>query len=200
LGLVLWPICHNSLGEEMTEQLVFTDRNAFRQWLQTNHERPTGLWLVFGKNGQLKTLTPDEALEEALCFGWIDGLIKRVDDAKYVKFFSPRKTRSKWSERNKTIAERLLRSGLMAPPGLEAVERAKQQGLWNVEIKVQGDVKQLIKLLATYPKAVANFEKMSLSVQKLYANFYADAKQDATRERRLAKIVNMVEQNKKPMI
>jgi len=184
----------------MNEQLVFKNRKAFRSWLQKNHKRPVGLWLVFGKNEKLKTLTPDEALEEALCFGWIDGLIKRVDDIKYVKFFSPRKAKSKWSERNKAIAEKLIKAGLITSPGLAAVERAKQQGLWDVEIVVKGDVGQLAKLIAAYPKAAANFVKMSTSVQKVYAGYYFDAKQDATRERRLARIVDMVEQNKKPMM
>jgi uncharacterized protein YdeI (YjbR/CyaY-like superfamily) len=168
----------------MTEQLVFKNRAAFRTWLQKNYLRPTGLWLIFGKNGQLKTLTPDEALEEALCFGWIDGLIKRVDEATYVKFFSPRRDRSKWSQRNKKIAEKLIQSGHMALPGQEAVERAKQNGLWGVAAPIKGDARQLSALIAAYPKAAANFQKMSASVQSLYAGYYFDAKQDATRKRK----------------
>ena len=184
----------------MTAQLIFKNRNVFRVWLQKNHQRTSGLWLVFGKNDKLKTLTADEALEEALCFGWIDGLIKRVDEIKYIKFFSPRQARSKWSERNKTIAEKLMISGRMAPPGLEAVKRAKQQGLWEVAVVVKGNVKQFNELIAPYREAAANFQKMPPSVQKLYAGYYFDAKQDATRQRRLAKIVSFVEQNKKPMM
>ena len=184
----------------MTEQLVFKNRNAFRVWLLKNQQRTAGLWLVFGKNDRLKTLTADEALEEALCFGWIDGLIKRVDEIKYIKFFSPRQARSKWSKRNKTIVETLIKSGRMAPPGLEAVKRAKQQGLWEVEVVVKGNVMQFTELIAPYREAAANFQEMSPSVQKLYAAFYFDAKQDATRQRRLEKIIGMVEQNKKPMM
>jgi uncharacterized protein YdeI (YjbR/CyaY-like superfamily) len=75
----------------MAEQLIFSDRAAFRAWLKKNHGRTEGLWLVFGKNDTVKTLTAEQALEEALCFGWIDGLIKRVDEKQYIKFFSPRR-------------------------------------------------------------------------------------------------------------
>ncbi len=101
----------------MPEQLVFKNRNAFRIWLLKNHSRREGLWLVFGKNNAIETLTPEEALEEALCFGWIDGLVKRVDETQYVKFFSPRRAKSNWSEKNKKTAERLIRRGRMTSSG-----------------------------------------------------------------------------------
>jgi len=94
----------------------------------------------------------------------------------------------------------MIKGGHMASPGLEAVARAKQQGRWDVETVVKGNVQQLTELIASYPKAAANFQKMSPSAQRLYAGYYSDAKQDATRLRRLAKIVSLVEQNKKPMM
>ena len=186
----------------MPEQLVFKNRNAFRIWLLKNHSRREGLWLVFGKNNAIETLTPEEALEEALCFGWIDGLVKRVDETRYVKFFSPRRAKSKWSEKNKKTAERLIRRGRMTSSGRQAIERAKQDGLWDPQrrmIVTSEDINRFAQVIIPYPQAAGNFQKMPPSVKKLFAGFYMDAKQEETRRRRLEKLVTLLEQNKKPM-
>jgi uncharacterized protein YdeI (YjbR/CyaY-like superfamily) len=186
----------------MPEQLIFKNRAAFRTWLQKNYARPKGLWLVFGKNKAVETLTPEEALEEALCFGWIDGLIKRVDEARYVKFFSPRRTKSNWSEKNKMTAEKLVRSGRMASPGRQAVERAKRDGSWDgrrKRIMKPEDIDLFARLVAANPQAATNFQKMPQSVKKQFTGFYLDAKQEATRRRRLEKLIGLLEQNKRPM-
>ncbi len=187
----------------MTEQLIFKDRSAFHNWLQKNHDRPEGIWLVFGKKDAVKTLTPEEALEEALCFGWIDGLIKRVDETRYIKFFSPRRTKSKWSEKNRMTAEKLIRSGRMTSTGLQAIERAKRDGSWNgpqrptVEPE---DIERFARLIAASPLAAANFRKMPGSAQKLFIGFYLDAKQESARQRRLEKVIRALEENnKRPM-
>jgi uncharacterized protein YdeI (YjbR/CyaY-like superfamily) len=187
----------------MTEQLIFRNRAAFRAWLQKNHGQPEGLWLVFGKNTRIITLTPEQALEEALCFGWIDGLIKRVDDAKYVKFFSPRRPKSKWSEKNKKTAERLIRSRRMAPPGREAIKRAKQEGTWNSlgrPMVTPEDIERFARLIASNGQAAVNFQQMPQSLRKQFTGFYLDAKQEATRKRRLAKLIGLLAQNKRPML
>ena len=89
----------------MDEELLFADRDEFRKWLFENHNIGKGIWLVFGKAGKLKTIKPDEALEEALCFGWIDGQFNSIDDTKYLKKFSRRRIGSKWSERNKKLIQ-----------------------------------------------------------------------------------------------
>ena len=187
----------------MPEQLVFKDRAAFRSWLQKNYARPKGLWLVFGKNSAIETLTPEEALEEALCFGWIDGLIKKVDEARYVKFFSPRRAGSTWSEKNKGTAEKLIQSNRMTPPGRQAIERAKRDGSWNRPLRPTvkpEDIERFAEMIAPNPRAAVNFKRMPLSWKKLFTGFYLDAKQEATRGRRLQKLMSLLEENKRPML
>jgi uncharacterized protein YdeI (YjbR/CyaY-like superfamily) len=186
----------------MSEQITFKNRTVFRKWLEKNCARSEGLWLVFGKNGAVKTLTAEEALEEALCFGWIDGLIKKVDESKYIKFFSPRRTRSNWSEKNRRTAEELIQNGKMTAAGLQAIERAKKLGSWESRHRLiigAEDIQRFAALIASNLIAAANFEKMSPSVKKQFAGLYLDAKQDATRSRRLEKLISLLEQNKKPM-
>jgi uncharacterized protein YdeI (YjbR/CyaY-like superfamily) len=186
----------------VAEQIIFKNRNAFRSWLRTNNSRPEGLWLIFGKNDQVKTLTAAEALEEALCFGWIDGLIKKVDESTYVKFFSPRRNKSNWSENNKKIAGKLIQSGRMCPPGLIAIENAKQDGSWNRKPRLvitPEDIERFTQMIASNPIAAANYQKMSPSVKRQFTGFYLDAKQEDTRRSRLEKIIRMIEQNRRPM-
>lgn len=187
----------------MAEQLIFSDRAAFRAWLRNNHGRTEGLWLVFGKKNMVKTLTPGHALEEALCFGWIDGRIKRVDDATYVKFFSPRRPKSNWSEKNKRTAEQLIQCRRMASPGREAVERAKQEGAWDSprgHLVTPEDIERFAWLIASSVQAAVNFKKMPPSLRKQLTGFYLDAKQESTRKRRLATLIGLLEQNRRPML
>jgi uncharacterized protein YdeI (YjbR/CyaY-like superfamily) len=187
----------------MTEHLIFKNRADFRAWLKKNHGRTEGLWLVFGKNNMVKTLTPEQALEEALCFGWIDGLIKRVDEKQYIKFFSPRRNKSNWSKKNKRAAERLIQSGRMASPGLRAIDRAKQVGSWDGPrrlVVTQEDIKRFARMIASNTQAAANFQKMPPSLRRQVTGFYLDAKQEATRNRRLTKLIGLLEQNKRPMM
>ncbi len=187
----------------MPEQLAFRNRALFRDWLRKNHDRTEGLWLIFGKNHALETLTPDEALEEAICFGWIDGLIKRVDEGRYLKFFSPRRAKSKWSERNKKLAMSLILRKRMVSPGLKAVQSAKQNGAWDSPAKplfTHEDVARFAELISISPKAAENFQKMPESAKRQFAGFYLDAKHDSTRLRRLEKVIRLLEQNKRPML
>ena len=187
----------------MNEKLAFKNRALFRSWLQKNHARPQGVWLVFGKHDAIKTLSPEEALEEALCFGWIDGLIKRVDEKRYVKFFSPRRAKSSWSEKNRRTAEKLIESGRMAAPGRQAIENARRAGSWTGPgggTVTPEDFERFTQMISAYPQASANLQKMPPYAKKQFAGYFLDAKQEATRQRRLEKIVAMLEQNKKPMM
>jgi uncharacterized protein YdeI (YjbR/CyaY-like superfamily) len=186
----------------MSEQITFKNRAAFRKWLEKNRTREDGLWLVFGKNGAIETLTPEEALEEALCFGWIDGLIKRVDESQYIKFFSPRRMQSNWSDKNKKTAEKLIQSGQMTSSGLQAIERAKKTGAWDSPKRLiigAAEIHNFSALIASNAKAAANFEKMPPSAQKQFTGLYLEAKQEATRIRRLEKLIGLLEKNKRPM-
>src|SRR5438876_8456864 len=114
-------------------ELIVRDAAAWREWLGENHADPDGVWLVLAKKGTDKptSLTYDQALEEALCHGWIDGQAGRRDAATYRQRFTPRRPRSSWSKRNVGIAERLLAEGRMEQAGISAVERAKADGRWE---------------------------------------------------------------------
>lgn len=186
----------------MNEEMLFESRDEFREWLGKNHASSNGFWMVFGKDGLLKTLKPDEALEEALCFGWIDGQIKSIDQAKYVKKFTPRRKGSKWSEKNKKLVQALTESAKMTASGMAAVEMAKKDGQWNTQETgsiSEEQVAILISALSGAGLALSNFMKMPASVKRTYTALYLDAKKEETRITRLEKIIGRLNENKKPM-
>ena len=108
--------------------MEFRNREEFRSWLQQHSLSDTGIWLLFGKAGGPKTLKASEALEEALCFGWIDGQMKSIDDKTYKKYFSLRRENSKWSEKNKALAKNLENQGKMTDYGRAKIAEAKKNG------------------------------------------------------------------------
>jgi len=186
----------------MNEEMLFESRDEFREWLGKNHASSNGFWMVFGKDGLLKTLKPDEALEEALCFGWIDGQIKSIDQAKYVKKFTPRRKGSVWSEKNKILVKALTENGKMTASGIAAVELAKKGGQWNTREALSISEEQvgiLISALSGASLALSNFMKMPDSVKRTYTALYLDAKKEGTRVKRLEKIIGRLNENKKPM-
>jgi uncharacterized protein YdeI (YjbR/CyaY-like superfamily) len=115
-------------------ELILPDAAAWRAWLGEHHREEAGVWLVLAKKGTVEptSLTYDEALEEALCHGWIDGQVRRRDEATYRQRFTRRRERSSWSKRNVEIVERLMTEGRMDPAGIAEVERAKASGCWSV--------------------------------------------------------------------
>lgn len=183
----------------MANELHFTTRADFRAWLSEYHSISTGAWLTFSKN---TTLTATEALEEALCFGWIDGQIQKIDDKTYRKYFTPRRPKSKWSERNKTLAEKLEKQGLMTDAGRAKILEAKQNGQWDAPDLMQltdNQVAQLVDLVKPHEPAYSNLQKMPPSAHKTYARAYFDAKTLAGREKRLAWIIDRLNKNLRPM-
>ncbi len=186
----------------MSVQIQFESRDSFRQWLQTNCLTSKGVWLVFGKTGGPKTIKANEALEEALCFGWIDGQIQSIDEKTYIKYFSMRSTKSKWSQKNKTIANNLINQGLMTKYGYAKIEDAKRNGMWDVPsptIISDAEIELLIDKLKEHEPAFTNFMGMSPSVKKTYTRLYLDAKSEETKRTRLDKIILRLNQNLKPM-
>lgn len=182
--------------------LQFADRKEFREWLCDNCMSGTGVWLLFGKAGGPETVKAAEALEEALCFGWIDGQMKSMDEKTYKKYFSMRRQDSKWSEKNKTLVERLEKQGIMTDYGRRKIEEAKKNGQWDAPKApaiTQEQLSALTDLLQEYEPACTNFRKMSPSVQKTYARAYFDAKTDAGRGKRLLWMVERLNKNLKPM-
>lgn len=176
----------------MTESvLVFQDRHRFRQWLEIHHTQRESVWLELLK-GRKGVMTHREALEEALCFGWIDSLVKRLDEEKYRVKFSPRRDRSKWSLRNKQLAENLIREGRMARPGFARIAEAKKSGEWDkkpAEVS-PGQVELLAGKLERFPQAAETFSQSSTAVRKLMTRYYFDAKREATRAHRLERIAD----------
>jgi uncharacterized protein YdeI (YjbR/CyaY-like superfamily) len=184
------------------DQLMFENRKAFRNWLVRNHGANPGIWLVFGKGGQVKTLTANEALEEALCFGWIDGQLQSLDAQRYLKKFTPRRKASVWSERNRKLAEKLIDEGRMTDAGHAAIARAKEKGTWDrpkPEPIKEAQIDVLTQALVGAPKALANYLNMSPSVKRTYAAGYLAAKKEDTRKKRLEWIIGRLNENKKPM-
>lgn len=186
----------------MSDIKVFADREAFRSWLSEHCLTSGGIWLLFGKAGGPKTIKAGEALEEALCFGWIDGQMQRIDDKSYKKYFSMRRENSKWSEKNKALVKTLEERGVMTDFGRKKIEEAKENGQWNAPKSASVTEEQIIQLsalLERYEPAFTNFQAMSLSVKKTYTRAYLDAKTDAGREKRIAWMVDRLGRNLKPM-
>lgn len=189
-------------GAAMSDIIEFADREAFRKWLFEHCQSEDGVWLLFGKAGGPKTVRAGEALEEALCFGWIDGQMRRIDDQTYKKYFSMRRENSKWSEKNKALAEKLEERGLMTDFGRKKIREAKQNGQWDAPKPAgvtEEQIGQLSVLLEGQEPAYTNFQAMSLSVKKTYTRAYFDAKTDAGREKRMAWMVDRLNRNLKPM-
>lgn len=183
-------------------QQLFENRESFREWLAEHHAASPGIWLVLGKTARVKTLTANEALEEALCFGWIDGQIQSVDAHRYLKRFTPRRSGSDWSQRNRKLADKLIAQGIMTAAGHAAVVRARQSETWNRPKPApisEAQVAVLVEALAGTGTALTNFLNMPPSVRRTYTAAYLDARKDDTRKRRLAKIIERLKENKKPM-
>ncbi len=186
----------------MNDILKFNNREEFRSWLSDHYHSTEGVWLLFGKAGGPKTIKAGEALEEALCFGWIDGQMQRIDEKTYKKYFSMRRENSKWSEKNKALAMDLEKQGRMTDFGKKKIEDAKRNGQWNAKgpMAITSEhIDILSALLEGYEPACANFKAMPLSVKKTYTRAYLDAKTQAGREKRLAWMVDRLNQNLKPM-
>ena len=186
----------------MPEYLKFSSRSEFRNWLETNCMSSEGVWLLFGKTGGPKTIKAGEALEEALCYGWIDGQMQSLDDKSYVKYFSMRRENSKWADKNKTIVESLEKQGLMTEFGREKIEAAKKNGQWDKPKAppiTDEQIAVLADILKEYEPAYTNFQAMSPSVKKTYTRAYYDAKTDAGRANRISWMVERLNKNLKPM-
>jgi uncharacterized protein YdeI (YjbR/CyaY-like superfamily) len=179
-------------------ELIVADARGWHRWLVANHGNAAGVWLVLAKKGTTEptSLTYAQALDEALCHGWIDGQAALGDEATYRQRFTPRRTRSRWSARNVGIVDRLRAEGRMHPAGEAEVERAQADGRWEAAYggAASSEVPpDLAAALRAHPSAQAMFE--ILSSQNRYAILFriSDAKLPATRERRVDKFVAMLE-------
>lgn len=183
--------------------MQFSNREEFREWLSEHCLSNDGIWLLFGKAGGPKTIKAASALEEALCFGWIDGQMETIDNKTYKKYFSPRRKNSKWSEKNKALVMDLEKRGVMTDFGRQKIDEARKNGQWDASnplaIITEEQIADLSALLERYEPAYTNFQAMSPSVKKTYTRAYLDAKTDAGREKRIAWMVDRLNKNLKPM-
>ena len=181
----------------MADELIVADAAAWRAWLGEHHESPAGVWLVLAKKGttQPTSLSYDQALEEALCHGWIDGQSQRRDETTYRQRFTHRRARSLWSARNVGIVTRLATEGRMHPAGVAEIERAKNDGRWDAAYAGPASIEMpadLAAALTAEPKAQAMFA--ILTSQNRYAVLYRidSAKRPDTRARRIQQFVAML--------
>ncbi len=187
----------------MTEKLHFTDRNDWRTWLEKNHETKKEVWLVYYKKHTEKPTIPyEDAVEEALCFGWIDSTIQRIDDEKYARKFTPRKSKSKWSELNIKRARKMIREGRMTKVELAKFKEVEKRN--RSSRRAEPSKKKLVippdlrKALSTNKKALENFNNFAPGYKKLYVRRIKDAKREETREERIKQTIRWAAQNKKP--
>jgi uncharacterized protein YdeI (YjbR/CyaY-like superfamily) len=185
----------------MVEELCFSNRNDWRAWLSKNHASKREVWLMYYKRHTGKpSIRYDDSVEEALCFGWIDGIMKRVDDERCARKFMPRRSRSKWSESNKKRAEKMMREGRMTEAGMAKIEDAKKSGEW---FKLHVRPRELVvpvfieEALRRNRKALENFNGLAIGYKKLYVAWISSAKREETRKKRIAEAIELLEQNRK---
>jgi uncharacterized protein YdeI (YjbR/CyaY-like superfamily) len=182
-------------------EIAFSSSAAWRTWLEMNHALSDGIWLKFYKKGSgTPSVVYSEALDQALCYGWIDGQLKAGDEYYYLQRFTPRRPRSTWSKRNISHVERLEKEGLMKPSGLKAVEDAKRDGRWENAYDSQSDMTvpgYFLAELRNDPKSLEFFE--SLDKINTYAIVWRlqSAKNPETRAKRMKVILEMLAKREK---
>ncbi len=183
------------------KQLYLTNRGQWRDWLCGHHATEAEVWLIFYKKETCKpTIRYEDAVEEALCFGWIDSIIKKIDAERYARKFTPRKDNSKWSALNKKRANKMIKEGRMTDVGLSKIQTAKRTGLWEKDSRgqISFDVPpEFAKALAQNKKAKENFDKLAPSYRKQYIGWIAVAKRAETKKRRIEESITLLEKGKK---
>ena len=192
---------HSPSGQ--SEPLDFKSAAEWRKWLVKNHARSQGEWVHMYKKAAKAGLRYQEALDEALCFGWIDGQIHAVDEQKFRQRWTPRRPGSVWSQANKNRVKRLTAEGSMAPAGLAAVKEARETGRWQAAYTNRREDSVPAELLAALradPQAWGNFRGFARTYRNMYAGWVAQAKQASTRQRRIEAVVRRARENRKPGI
>ena len=189
------------MQKKETETFYPTNPQTWREWLQKNHGSKESVWLVQHKKKSGKpSISWSEAVDEALCFGWIDSIRKTRDDDTFIQFFSKRKANSTWSKVNKEKVEKFIADGRMTVAGLKSIETAKQNGSWSIldeveELVVPHDLEQGFK---TKPGSKDFFLSLSKSVKKSILQWIVLAKREETRQKRIDEIVELASQKLKP--
>jgi uncharacterized protein YdeI (YjbR/CyaY-like superfamily) len=185
----------------MMKLLDVKNREEWRAWLNTNQDSPEEIWLVYHKDGRAAGVDYESSVEEALCFGWVDSLIKKIDETQYARKFTPRKAESKWSPSNIARVEKMLREGRMSARGLALVESAKRSGAWDnptsrplLDFTVPANFEAALQ---ASPAARATFEGLRQTERKQYLTWIITAKRPETQERRINESIRLLEQGQK---
>jgi uncharacterized protein YdeI (YjbR/CyaY-like superfamily) len=175
---------------------TFRDKRTWRRWLAANHDKAQEVWLAYYKKGTGKrSVTYEEALDEALCYGWIDSTVRALDPERYIQRWTPRKPGSVWSASNKKRLSRLTVEGRMCEPGLAKVRAAKRDGSWKTIDAIDRDSKtpaELLDALAANPGAREKFDALSPSQRKLWGWWIQSAKRVETQNRRVEAAVEWI--------
>jgi uncharacterized protein YdeI (YjbR/CyaY-like superfamily) len=179
-------------------ELHFTKRKEWREWLSKNHSTAKEAWLVFYKKPSGKPRIPyNNAVEDALCFGWIDGKLKRINDDYYIQRFTPRRRNSIWSELNISRVRKMINEGLMKKPGLDAfqvyLDNPSLLAVRNMEVPDIPD--DLLNKLKGSKQALQNFQNFPVSTRRIYLQWINAAKREETRSRRISKIMELAGKN-----
>ena len=187
--------------EKEIETICPKNRQEWREWLLEHHTDKQSVWLIYyKKKSNVPTITYSDAVDEALCFGWIDSKAKPLDDEKFMQFFSKRKKNSVWSKINKAKIDRLTQEGLMTKVGFETIEAAKQNGTWTTldeaeALIVPGDLEEELE---KRPNAKKYYLGLSRSDKRNILQWLTLAKRPETRQKRIIEIVELADQNLKP--
>lgn len=184
---------------KITKTLYVKNRKEWNAWLEKNHTKENEIWLIYYKRHTGKPRIPyDEAVEEALCFGWIDSTVQRVDDEKYAQRFTPRKSNSIWSDSNKRRVKKLISEGRMTKAGLGKINLSEIQGVREKTLKKRLSIPRYFKEALQENKiALQNFSQLAVSYKRMYVAWISDAKKEETRRQRIEKAIKLLEQNKK---
>ncbi|MGC4039889.1 MAG: YdeI/OmpD-associated family protein [Flavobacterium sp.] len=183
---------------EEKELLYFKNAKEWREWLHDNHHSSKGVHLVFYKVGSDKeSMRWEDAVQVAICYGWIDSTVKKLDDERRRQMFTPRKDKSVWSKLNKTYIEKLIAENLMHESGLKKIETAKQNGSWESLDSVENlqIPKDLEAAFAQNKTALDNYNNFSKSYRKSYLYWLNQAKREETRANRITEIISLCEHN-----
>lgn len=189
-----------SLGQTMllTATLEPKNRKAWRDWLEHHHAKEKEIWLIFTKAhlGQ-RSFSYKDALSEAICFGWIDGVRQRIDNEKYAQRFSPRAKSSKWSLVNLSLAKELQAAGLLLPSGIASLNLAKSTRINPSDQSEPFPPAWFITAIQADPVALSNFQNLPPSHQRRYVGWISAAKRDDTRDKRISEAINLLRENKR---
>ncbi len=182
-------------------QLYVKTRDEWRKWLAKHHKTERELWLVFFKKETGKpSIEYDASVEEALCFGWVDSIIKKINDEKYARKFTPRKSESLWSESNKTRVKKMTEQGRMTEFGLARIEEAKQSGLWHKSPRLDISFEiseEFERALQQNKEAQEFFRQLAPSYQRQYIGWIVVAKRPETREKRIKESIALLKKGEK---